>query len=250
MRATPWRRYGAEATGTFLLVFIGPGAAATNQFVGTNTIGTVGIALAFFFAILLAIASLGRISGAHINPAVTIGLWSVKRFEGRDVLPYVAAQCAGAILAALAVRAVVGQAVAGAATTPSVAVPTAFLVEFLFSAILMWVVMSVATDDRVSPTLAVIAIAGTVSALALQGALTGASMNPARTLGPAIVSGVWTAHWVYWIAPVAGMIVAARGYELLRTPNEAAISLQNVTVGATAASVKFKAARVGTRSAL
>ena len=146
-----WRRPAAEAIGTFMLVVIGPGAAAVDRFLGHGTIGTVGVALAFFFAILLAIVSLAGISGAHINPAVTIALWSVGRHDRRSVISYVGAQCAGAMLAGLAIRLVVGDAAAAAVTTPAIPVGAAFGVELVFSAILMWVIMRVTSDDWVPP---------------------------------------------------------------------------------------------------
>jgi MIP family channel proteins len=213
-----WQRPAAEGIGTFFLVLIGPGAAAVDRFLGTGAIGTTGIALAFFFAILLAVVSLASISGAHINPAVTIGLWSVGRFDGRRVASYIGAQCFGAVLAALVIRAVVGGAAAAAATTPSISVGAAFLVEFVFSAVLMWVIISAATDERIPPALGPLAIAATVGGLALQGGLTGSSMNPARSFGPAVATVTWSAHWIYWVAPIAGMTLAARLHALVVRP--------------------------------
>jgi aquaporin Z len=205
----------AEAIGTFLLVLIGPGAAATDHFLGHGAVGTTGIALAFFFAILLSIVSIAGTSGAHINPAVTLALWSVGRFDARDVVSYVGAQCAGGVGAGLVIRAMVGASAAAAATTPAIPIGQAFLVELVFSAVLMWVIMSVAADHRIPAALGPVAIAATVGALALEGGLTGSSMNPARSFGPAVASGTWTAHWLYWIAPIGGMVAAANAHAVL-----------------------------------
>jgi aquaporin NIP len=228
-----WRRPAAEAIGTFLLVIVGPGAAAVDRFLGHGTIGTVGVALAFFFGILLAIVSLAGISGAHINPAVTIALWSIGRHDRRSVISYVGAQCAGAMLAGLAIRVVVGDAAAAAATTPAIPVAAAFGVELVFSAILMWVIMRVTSDDRLPRALAPLAIAATVGALALEGGLTGSSMNPARSFGPAVATGVWTVHWLYWIAPIVGMAASAHVHELVmsRHGREVASTAPNPATG-------------------
>jgi MIP family channel proteins len=161
--------------------------------------------------------ALGHLSGAHINPAVTVGFWSVGRFPTRDVLPYVVAQCLGAATASLVLRAVLGTVGQMGATLPSVPVGGAFVVEWLLSFVLMFVIMAVATDERVADGFAPLAVGITVGFCALFGGpLTGASMNPARSLGPAVVGGAWLSHWVYWAAPITGMLVAARAYEYLR----------------------------------
>jgi MIP family channel proteins len=220
-----WRRPAAEGIGTFFLVLIGPGAAAVDRFVGNGAIGTTGIALAFFFAILLAVTSVASISGAHINPAVTIGLWSVGRFDGRRVLSYVGAQCLGAVLASLVIRGVVGGAAVAATTTPSIGNGLAVLVELVFSSVLMWVIMSTAIDERIPPVLGPFAIAATVGGLALQGGLTGSSMNPARSFGPAVATGTWNSHWIYWVAPIAGMTISARLYQLVARPRARHVGL-------------------------
>lgn len=210
------RRCAAEATGTFFLVLIGPGAAMVDAHTG-GVIGHAGVALAFGAVVLAMVYALGHISGAHINPAVTIGFWSVGRFPLRDVAPYVAAQCAGATVAAYALGYVLDDVLRMSATVPAVAVSAAFLLEFLLSFALMFVIAAVATDQRVTPGCAGIAIGATVAMDAMMGGpLTGASMNPARTLGPAIRAGVWTAHWIYWVAPITAMVGAAWVYEVLR----------------------------------
>lgn len=210
------RRLVAEAVGTFFLVFIGPGASMVDAYTG-GAVGHVGVALAFAFVVIAMIYALGHLSGAHINPAVTLGFWSVRRFPAAEVVPYVAAQCGGATAASLVLRAVLGPAGNMGATLPAVPVAAAFVVEWLLSFALMFVIMAVATDRRVADGFAPLAVGLTVGFCALMaGPLTGAGLNPARSLGPALVGGLWRAHWVYWLAPVSAMIVAARTYDLLR----------------------------------
>jgi len=209
------RRAMAEGVGTFFLVLIGPGAVMVNAY-SAGSLGGTGIALAFGFVVLAMIVSLGHLSGAHINPAVTVAFWSVHRFPGKEVLPYVVAQCTGAVAAALVLRAVLGTIGDSGATLPHVGAGRSLLVEWLLSFVLMLVIMAVATDDRVAERSAAIAVGLTVGFCALLGPLTGSSMNPARSLGPALVGGRWEAHWVYWLAPITGMMAAARVYEFLR----------------------------------
>ena len=210
------RRLAAEAIGTFFLVFIGPGSAMVNAYTG-GAVGHVGIALAFAFVVIAVIYALGHVSGAHINPAVTLAFWSVRRFPAPEVMPYVLAQCAGGVAASLALRAVLGPVGGMGATLPRIPVAAALGVEWLLSFALMFVIMAVATDDRVADGFAPIAVGLTVGFCALMaGPLTGASMNPARSFGPAVVGGLWRAHWLYWLAPVTGMMVAARTYDFLR----------------------------------
>lgn len=210
------RRALAEGIGTFFLVLIGPGAVMVDAYTG-GAIGHVGISLAFAFVVLAMIYAIGHLSGAHINPAVTIGFWAAGRFPGREVPIYVAAQSLGGILAALVLLAVLGPVGSLGATIPSVPVGPAFLLEFLLSFALMFVIMAVATDERVADGFAGLAVGLTVGFGAMMGGpITGGSMNPARSLGPAVAGGGWAVHWLYWLAPMAGMIVAARTYELLR----------------------------------
>ena len=210
------RRLISEALGTFFLVLIGPGAAIVNSF-GNGVLGQVGIALAFAFVVIAMIYALGHLSGAHINPAVTIGFWSVRRFPTAEVLPYIAAQSTGAVLASGLSRAALGTAGDLGATLPRVSPMTAFGIEWFLSFVLMFVIMAVATDERVADGFAAVAVGLTVGFCALVGGpLTGASMNPARSLGPALVGGFWQGHWLYWVAPITGMIAAAGLYDYLR----------------------------------
>ena len=218
------RRLAAEAIGTFFLVFIGPGAVMVDAYSG-GAIGHAGIALAFAFVVMAMIYALGHLSGAHINPAVTIAFWSVGRFPRAEVVPYIAAQCIGAAAASGALRAALGPVGRLGATLPRVPTGSAFLIEWLLSFGLMLVIMAVATDERVADGFAALAVGATVGFCALMGGpVTGASMNPARSLGPALVGGLWDRHWLYWVAPVTGMAVAARTYDLLRAARPPASS--------------------------
>jgi aquaporin Z len=225
------RRAVAEAIGTFFLVLIGPGAAMVNAF-SSGQLGPVGIALAFAFVVTAMIYALGHLSGAHINPAVTLGFWSVGRFPGRQVIPYVLAQCTGAVAASIVLRNTLGSIGDNGATLPRIPVASAFAVEWLLSFALMFVIMAVATDERVADGFAAIAVGLTVGFCALTGGpITGASMNPARSFGPAMVGGLWQTHWIYWLAPITGMMAAARAYELLRSVAPLPVTGQREVLG-------------------
>lgn len=231
--ATTLRRAGAEALGTFFLVLIGPGAMMVNAFSG-GAVTHVGVALSFAFVVIALIHALGHLSGAHINPAVTLAFWSSRRFPASQVLPYIVAQCVGAVAASLTLRSILGPVGALGATLPNVGTGAAFATEWLLSFILMFVIMAVATDDRVADGFAALAIGLTVGFCAMVGGpLTGASMNPARSLGPAVAGGPWTAHWIYWLAPGTGMVAAVLLYDLFRPAGPPALpdTSERATIG-------------------
>ena len=210
------RAYVAELLGTFALVAIGPGAAMVAT--KTHAFAHTGIALAFGLAVTLIVASSGHLGGAHINPAVTLGFWTVRRFPGRDVAPYIVAQCIGAIAASALLSWILGPEAGHGATIPALPLAQSFVVELGYTGLLGFVIMGVATDQRTPPAIAPLAIGATIFAGALvTGPLTGGSFNPARSLGPAVIGGIWTAHWLYWIAPILGMMLGMRLYETLRT---------------------------------
>lgn len=221
------RRYAAELLGTFTLVVLGPGAAMVAA--KTHAFGHAGVALAFGLAVVLVVASTGHIGGAHINPAVTLGFWSVKRFPARDVTPYLAAQCAGAVLGSMLLGWLLGPAGNYGATLPALPLAQSFVVELGFSGILGFVIMASATDAHAPAWSAPFVIGTTVFAGALvAGPLTGGSFNPARSLGPAVAGGAWTAHWLYWVSPICGMMAGMRLHGLLRervTPSDEAAPL-------------------------
>lgn len=212
------RRAAAELMGTYALVVCGCGAAMVNTRSG-GELGPLGVALAFGFVVLVMIAALGHVSGAHFNPAVTIAFAVTRHIRAWDVLAYVVAQVSGAVLAALTLRGLIGEMGQLGATVPSVALAQAFGLEVLLTALLMFVIISVATDTRAVGAPAALAIGFTVALNALwAGPLTGASMNPARSLGPGIVAGVWDGQWIYWVAPMVGACVGALLYQWVRQP--------------------------------
>ena len=229
-RLFDWRRYASEALGTFALVAVGPGAAMVAA--STHAFGHTGVALAFGLVIAFVVAATGHLGGAHINPAVTLAFWSVRRFPAREVAPYIVAQCAGASAAAFALRWILGPVGGLGATVPALSLGRAFAVEFGYSAILAFVIMGVATDDRAPAGVAPFALGATVFAGALvTGPLTGGSFNPARSFGPALAGGGWTAHWLYWLAPISAMIVAMHLYEALRPANAPTSAPRGVPMG-------------------
>ena len=211
------RRAIAEGFAAFALVFAGAGAIVANaEYRGA--LGTVGVALVFGLVIMVMVYATGHLSGAHINPAVTIAFTLTRHFPGREAAAYVAAQCLGAMSAALVLLAVwPSQPAELGATVPSVGVGSALVYEAVLTAFLMFVIMAVATDTRAVGAGAAIAIGGTIGLDALFGGpVTGASMNPARSLGPALVSGTWTDFWVYVAGPLLGAAIGALAYQLVR----------------------------------
>lgn len=216
------RRLLAELVGTFALVFAGCGAIMVDART-EGALGQVGIALTFGLVIMAMIYAVGHVSGAHFNPAVSFAFALTRHFPWPRVLAYWAAQLTGAIAAAAILRGSLGDIADVGATLPSGSDGQAFLWELVLTFFLMFVIMAVATDTRAVGEAAAIAIGGTVGLDALFGGpITGASMNPARSLGPALVSGEFHAIWVYLLAPIAGASLAAVTYRLLRqTPAEA-----------------------------
>jgi aquaporin NIP len=211
------RRCLAEAIATFALVFAGCGAIVVNSERG-GTLGDVGIAASFGLVIMVMIYATGHVSGAHINPAVTIAFTATRHFAARDAAAYIPAQLLGAVAGALALRlAWDGTPADLGATVPTVGVGAALLYEVLLTAFLMFVIVAVATDTRAVGAAAAIAIGGTVALDALFGGpVTGASMNPARSFGPALVASQWTDFWIYVVAPITGALVGAVSYGLVR----------------------------------
>ena len=216
-----WQRYLAEFLGTFALVFIGCGAAISNHS-SQGEISSVGIALAFGFVVSSAVYALGPISAAHINPAITIAFAVARRFPVRYVPAYVASQIVGAVAASALHRYVYGVAAAHAvygATVPSIPTLPALCFEIILTFILMLVIMAVATDRHIPGAVPGLAIGLTIVACALcGGGATGASMNPARSLGPALLAGgrAWQTLPIYLIGPTIGAILGAFCYQLLR----------------------------------
>jgi MIP family channel proteins len=211
------RRSAAEGIAAFALVFAGCGAVVTNA-AHRNALGSVGVSLAFGLVIMVMIYATGHLSGAHINPAVTIAFTLTRHFPGRDAVAYIGAQLLGAAAGAfLLLAAWSSKPAALGSTVPSVGTGTALLYEIVLTAFLMFVIIAVATDTRAAGAAAAIAIGGTVGLDALFGGpITGASMNPARSFGPALASGTWTHFWVYVAGPIAGAAIGAFAYQFIR----------------------------------
>jgi MIP family channel proteins len=221
------RRAAAEGLAAFALVFAGCGAIVANE-VYADSLGSVGVSLAFGLVIMVMVYATGHLSGAHINPAVTLAFTATRHFPARDAVAYIAAQLLGATLGALCLLAVWtdGPASLGA-TVPSVGAGSAVLYEALLTAFLMFVIMAVATDTRAVGAAAAIAIGGTVGLDALFGGpVTGASMNPARSFGPALASGEWHDIWIYVVGPVLGAGLGALAYQLVRGEARAALEAE------------------------
>jgi aquaporin NIP len=217
VRPSLGRRAAGEAIGTFALVFAGCGAIVTDA--GRHgALGTVGIGLVFFLVLVAAIAALGHVSGAHFNPGVSLSFFLTRHLPARDLGAYWAAQFVGATLAALLLLAIwPGHPADLGATTPSIAVGRALLLEAVLTAFLMLVIMSVATDTRAVGAPAALAIGASIGLAAIAfGPLTGASLNTARSFAPALASGHWRDFWVYVIGPLAGAPLGAFAYQLVR----------------------------------
>lgn len=212
------KRCLAEAIGTFALVFVGTGAICVNDLTA-GALSHFGVSFAFGIVVMTMIHSVGEVSGAHLNPAVTVGFWLARRFALRDVLPYVASQCAGAVVASVALALLFSDHATLGATTPAGSVGQSFVLEILVSFLLMFVILGVVTGSKEQGIMAGLAIGSTVAMCALfAGPISGASMNPARSLGPALVSGELGSLWIYLVAPVIGAALAVGGCRAIREP--------------------------------
>jgi MIP family channel proteins len=215
MRAEDLRALLAEAIGTFALVFAGCGAIMVDA--KTHQLGHVGVAITFGLVIMFGIYAVGHISGAHFNPSVTLAFALSRHFPWSRAVGYWGAQLVGALTAAAILRGSLGNVADVGATLPSGSQGQAFLWELILTFFLMFVIMAVATDTRAVGEAAAIAIGGTVGLDAMFGGpITGASMNPARSIGPAVVSGNLHALWLYIVAPVVGASLAALAYQFVR----------------------------------
>ena len=209
------RLLAAEFVGTFALVFAGCGAIMVDA--KTQALGHLGVAFSFGLVIMVMIYAVGHVSGAHFNPAVTFAFAISRHFPWTRTLGYWSAQLLGALAAAALLRASLGNIAHVGATMPSGSQGQSFLWELVLTFFLMFVIMAVATDTRSVGEAAAIAIGGTVGLDALFGGpISGASMNPARSIGPAIVSGDVHALWLYVLAPILGAVLGALIYQLIR----------------------------------
>ena len=209
------RLLAAEFVGTFALVFAGAGAIMVDA--KTQALGHVGVAITFGLVIMAMIYAVGHVSGAHFNPAVTFAFALTRHFPWARALGYWWAQLLGALVAAALLRGSLGDIAHVGATLPSGSEGQSFLWELVLTFFLMFVIMAVATDTRAVGEAAAIAVGGTVGFDAMFGGpISGASMNPARSTGPAIVSGDLHALWIYMVAPVLGAALGALAYQLVR----------------------------------
>jgi aquaporin NIP len=209
------RCLAAEAIGTFALVFAGCGAVMVDA--KTQQLGHVGVAISFGLVIMFGIYAVGHISGAHFNPAVTFAFALTRHFPWRRTVLYWSAQLVGALVAAALLRSSLGNIAHTGATLPSGSQGQSFIWELVLSGFLMFVILAVATDTRAVGEAAAIAIGGTIGLDAMFGGpISGASMNPARSLGPALVSGDLHALWLYLVAPLLGTSLGGLAYQFVR----------------------------------
>jgi aquaporin NIP len=210
------RKYVAEVIGTFTFVFVGTGAIVIDSMTAGG-VTHVGISLAFGLAVTCMVYALGDVSGAHLNPAVTAGFCLSGRLAWRLFPGYIISQFAGAILASTAILLLFGNRVSLGATLPSGSVWQSFALESILTGILVFVVLCVTTGTTRIGTMTGIAIGGTIALEGLFASpISGASMNPARSLGPALVSGDVHALWVYLVAPLLGSALAVPLWRLTR----------------------------------
>lgn len=213
MTFTLRQRLAAEFCGTYALVFAGAGAIVIDGLTDGG-VSHIGIALTFGLIVMAMIYAVGEVSGCHINPAVTVGFWAARRFDGTDVLPYIVSQSLGAMAAGLTLRLLFPDATTLGATLPAGSAWQSFVLELLLTLMLMFVILSVSSGAREKGLMAGIAIGGIIALEALfAGPISGASMNPARSLGPALVSFQLHSLWLYLIAPTLGAVLAVPAFQ-------------------------------------
>ena len=202
------KKYTAEAIGTFCLVFAGTGAIVVND-LSDGVITHVGVALTFGLIVLAMIQAVGDVSGAHINPAVTIAFWAARRFDAKQVIPYIVSQFVGAFAASGLLRIMFPDHASLGATLPIDSWEQSLLFEIVLTFMLMFVILNVSTGAKEKGVMAGAAIGSVVALEAMfAGPICGASMNPARSLAPAVVSGELAHLWIYLVAPVIGALLA------------------------------------------
>lgn len=209
-------KYLAELVGTFALVFCGTGAIIVNE-LSEGALGHLGIAFTFGLIVIAMIYSIGDISGAHINPAVTIAFVLAGKFPSKQVIPYILAQILGAILASGVLKLLFFETQTMGETLPAGGALQSFILEVILTFFLMFVIINVATGSKEVGTMAGIAIGVTVLLEAIfAGPITGASMNPARSIGPAIIRLNFSHLWVYLTAPVIGAVLAIYVWKIIK----------------------------------
>ena len=220
---TNYKKYLAELLGTFALVFVGSGCVCADYYLvqsGSQGFGLLGIAIAFGFVVVAVAYSLGYISGAHINPAVTISMVVTKRMKSGVGVMYIVSQVVGATLAGYLLKALFPEALASVflgtcVLGSTVSVSQAIIMEAVITFLLVFVVFATVIDKRATPALAGLAIGFVVLfGVMVGGAISGGSMNPARVFGPALASGHFANHYVWWIGPIVGGVLAGFTYDI------------------------------------
>jgi aquaporin NIP len=210
------KKYGAEVLGTFALVFAGTGAIIINDVSG-GAVTHVGVALTFGLVVLAMIYAVGDISGAHLNPAVTLGFFAARRLPGRLVLPYIASQLIGAVAASALLRGLFAENLTLGSTQPAGAPMQSLILEVVLTFFLMFVILNVSTGAKERGITAGIAVGSVIGLEALfAGPICGASMNPARSIAPALVSQHFVHLWIYIVAPITGALLAVVGCRCVR----------------------------------
>ena len=210
------KKLAAEFIGTFALVFAGTGAIVIDETTG-GAVTHVGVALTFGLIVLAMIYTVGDISGAHLNPAVSLGFFAAQRFPIREVIPYLASQCAGALAASSVLRFLFPQNAMLGTTVPAGSAIQSFVLEAILTAILMFAILGVSTGAAEKGITAGIVVGAVIGLEAMfAGPICGASMNPARSLAPAVVSGNLQYLWIYLLAPVIGAFIGVLSCRCVR----------------------------------
>jgi len=205
----------AELIGTYILVFCGTGAIVIDN-VTKGGVTHIGVALTWGLIVMSLIYALGEVSGAHMNPAVSIAFTLAGRFQKKSLIPFIVSQLAGAILASLTLKLLFPTDQLLGVTLPNGSAMQSFVLELLLTFFLMLIILQVATGSKEQGMMAGIAIGAVVLLEAMfAGPICGASMNPARSFGPALASGIYEGQFVYWTAPIVGSIIAAVLYDTL-----------------------------------
>ena len=214
------KRSLAEGIGTFGLVFATAGANVVNE-LSEGRITHLGVGLVSGLIITAMIYAVGHISGAHFNPAVTVGFAAARHFPVKELPVYWAAQLVGGSVGAMSLLGLFGRVGTMGGTMPRGSALESFGFEIPLTFILMFVIMAVATDSRAQGGQAALAVGVTVGLNSIFGGpISGASMNPARSFGPALAAWNWGDHWIYWTAPFVGAVLGAVVYNLLRSSTE------------------------------
>ncbi len=212
------RLYASEFIGTFFLVFIATGVVIVNHVSGGAIIHT-GIAITTGLVVMAIVYAIGDVSGAHINPAVTVGFWLAGRFPGSRVVQYILSQCLGAVLASLLLAFLFPELVSLTVTLPSGSIMQSFVLEIMITLFLMFVILSVSTGSMEKGIMAGSAIGAVVGLSVLwAGPVTGASMNPARSIAPALVSLDFSSLWIYVAGPVIGAAISVIAFRIVHKP--------------------------------